>query len=57
MRLDPAVAEFLAGLDGSRTLGELVEDLAQRVQVDSGVVQPECLAVVRKLIERRFVLP
>ena len=57
MRLDPPVAEFVARLDGSRTLGELVGDLAQRVRADPEVVQRDCLAVVRMLIARRFVLP
>jgi len=57
IRLDPRVAEFLAGLDGRRTLGELVGDLAQRVATDPEVVRRECLAVVRMLIKRRFVLP
>lgn len=57
MRLDPTVADFLAGLDGRRTLDELVRDLSQRVRADLEIVRPECLAVVRKLVERRFVLP
>jgi methylase of polypeptide subunit release factors len=57
MRLDPPVAEFLARLDGSRTLGELVGDLAQQVRADPEVVRRDCLAVVRRLVERRFVLP
>ena len=57
MRLDPPVAEFVARLDGSRTLGELIDDLAQRVRADRGVVQRDCLAVVRRLIAGRFVLP
>jgi len=57
MRLDPPVAEFLAGLDGRRTLRELIRDLAQQVRADPEVVQRDCLAVVRKLVERRFVLP
>jgi len=57
MRLDPPVAEFVARLDGRRTLGELVGDLAQRVRADPQVVQRDCLAVVRRLITGRFVLP
>ncbi|MGO4880123.1 MAG: methyltransferase [Bryobacteraceae bacterium] len=55
LRLDAAVAEFLARLDGSRTLGELVGELAQQVCADPGVVERECLAAVRMLVERRFV--
>jgi methylase of polypeptide subunit release factors len=57
MRLDPPVAEFLARLDGRRTLGELVGDVAQQVRADPEVVQRDCLAVVRRLVARRFVLP
>lgn len=57
MRLEPPVAEFLAGLDGRRTMGELILDLAQKVRADPQVVQRECLAVVRRLVERRFVQP
>jgi predicted RNA methylase len=56
-RLDPRVAEFLAAMDGRRTVGELVADLAQRVRADPEVVRRDCLAVVRMLIARRFVLP
>lgn len=57
MRLEPPVAEFLARLDGRRTLRELIRDLAQRVDADPQAVQRECLAIVRRLAERRFVLP
>jgi hypothetical protein len=57
MRLDPPVAEFVARLDGGRTLGELVGDLAQQVRADPEVVRRECLAVVRMLVAGRFVLP
>jgi hypothetical protein len=57
MRLEPPVAEFLARLDGRRTLGELVRDMAQQVRADPAVVERECLAVVRRLVAGRFVLP
>ena len=57
MRLDPPVAEFVARLDGRRTVGELVRDMAQQVRADPEVVQRDCLAVVRRLVARRFVLP
>jgi hypothetical protein len=57
MRLDPPVAAFLARLDGSRTLGELIRDIAQQVRADPAVVERECLAVVRRLVAGRFVLP
>lgn len=57
MRLEPAVAEFVARLDGRRSLGESIHDLAQQVRADPQVVQRECLLVVRKLTERRFLIP
>jgi methylase of polypeptide subunit release factors len=57
MRLDPPVAEFLARLDGRRSLHELIQDLAQEARIDPQVVQRECLLVVRRLIERRFLDP
>jgi methylase of polypeptide subunit release factors len=55
VRLDPPVAEFLARLDGRRSLGECIQDLAQQVRADPQVVERECLLVVRRLIERRFL--
>lgn len=57
MRLEPPVADFLARLDGRQSLGELASDLAQRVGADPRVVQRECISVVRRLMERRFLLP
>jgi|SRR5579862_489145 len=57
MRLEPPVADFLAALDGRHPLGELAAGLAQRVGADPAVVRRECLAVVRKLTERRFLFP
>ncbi len=54
--LQPLVAEFLAGCDGARPLGERVEELAGKANVPRDQVQRECLAVVRRLIERGFVL-
>lgn len=57
LRLEPQVADFLAGLDGRRTLGELVRDLAGRAGADPMVVQRDVLAVVRLLVQRRFLLP
>lgn len=55
IRLDPAVADFLVELDGRRTLGEVVRNLSQRVRADPEVVQRECVAIVRMLVQRRFV--
>lgn len=56
-RLEPPVADFLAGLDGHHTLGELAGALSKRVNADLRTVERECVAVVRMLMERRFLLP
>jgi len=54
--LQPIVAEFLSGCDGNRTLAELIGDFATKVNAPFEQVQKECLDVVRKLIERGFLL-
>jgi predicted RNA methylase len=54
--LQPLVAEFLGSCDGTRTLGDLIDHFAGRVNVPPAQVQEECLGVVRKLIGRGFVL-
>jgi hypothetical protein len=56
LALDPQVAGFLRNCDGTRTLNELGERLADEVKVDAGQVRQQCCAVVRKLVERRLVL-
>jgi len=53
--LQPVVVEFVSACDGSRTLGELIEELAAKVNADRAQVRQECLAVMRRLIERGFV--
>jgi methylase of polypeptide subunit release factors len=56
LALDPTVAGFLAGCDGSRTLDQLVRELASKVKVPEEQVAQQCCAVVRKLLERRLIL-
>ena len=56
LALDPQVADFLKGCDGTRTLYELGEGLAAVVKVDPDRVRQQCCAVMRKLVERRLVL-
>ena len=53
--LESPVADFLAGCDGSRPLGELVRDITASSKADPGQVQQQCCAVVRKLAARRFI--
>jgi len=54
--LQPIVAEFLSSCDGTRTLRELIANFATKANAPFEQVQQECLVVVRKLIERGFLL-
>ncbi len=54
--LQPIVAEFLSGCDGTRPLGELIGNFATKADAPLEQVQKECLDVVRKLMERGFLL-
>jgi SAM-dependent methyltransferase len=54
--LQPIVAEFLSGCDGTRTLAELIGAFATKVDAPPEQVQKECLDAIRKLIERGFLL-
>ena len=54
--VQPLVAEFLIECDGARPLAELVADFAAKADALPEQVQRECLAAVRKLIERGFLL-
>jgi len=53
--VQPLVADFLSSCDGTRTLRELIETLATRVDRPIEVVQPECLQMARTLLERGFL--
>ena len=54
--VQPLVADFLCRCDGTLTLKELVESFAHGLGETVGTVQPECLSVVRKLVDRGFLL-
>jgi hypothetical protein len=54
--VQPLVAEFLATCDGTRTAGQAVEALAVSANAPVDIVRRECLAMMRKLIERGFVV-
>jgi SAM-dependent methyltransferase len=56
VQVQPQVAEFVGRFDGTRTLRELVGELASQVPTDAAQVRQECLAVTRVLMERGFVL-
>ena len=55
LTVQPLVAEFLATCDGSRTATEAIEAFASTVQAPLERVQEECIAMIRKLIERGFM--
>lgn len=55
MGVEPAVAEFLVRCDGSRSLGELIEELAATVKAPATAVRQQCCAVIRKLAGKRFL--
>ena len=54
--LQPVVAEFLSGCNGTQTLGELIGAFATKVDAPFEQVQKECVDTVRKLVERGFLL-
>ena len=54
--LQPQVAEFLATCDGTRTTEEVIRAFAAVVAVPHEKVQMECLAMIRKLIERGLIV-
>ena len=56
MTVQPLVAEFLATCDGSRTADEAIQAFAVTANAPLDVVRSECLAMMRKLIERGFIV-
>ena len=55
LKIDPAVAEFLATCQGDATLQELAQSLAARLKIDPSQVQLQCCAAVRKLAQHRLL--
>jgi hypothetical protein len=54
--LQPPVAGFLGGCDGTHTVAELIQSFAQRVDAPFEKVRSECLGIIRRLTERGFLL-
>ncbi len=54
--LQGPVAGFLGGCDGQHTVAELVQSFAARVDAPFEKVQGECLGIIRRLVERGFLL-
>lgn len=53
--MDMYIASLLAGCDGRRTLCELIEAVADRMQTNPETVGPACLAAFRKLMQAGFL--
>jgi predicted RNA methylase len=56
MTVQPLVAEFLATCDGSRTADEAIQAFAVTAGAPLDQVRSECLQMIRKLIERGFMV-
>lgn len=54
--LQPLVADFLATCDGTRTAQQAIQAFAVNVNAPIETVRKECLAMIRKLIERGFIV-
>jgi len=54
--LQAPVAGFLTGCNGTRSVGELIQDFARQVDAPLEKVQAECVGILRRLIERGFLL-
>ena len=55
--VDPAVAAIVAACDGRQALGELLASAAVAAGVADGEVEAAALPIVRRLVERAFLLP
>jgi SAM-dependent methyltransferase len=56
MNVQPLVAEFLVTCDGTRTAGEAIQSFAAQANAPLEAVKNECLGIIRKLIERGFMV-
>ncbi len=56
MTVQPLVAEFLATCDGSRTAEQAIQDFAATANAPLEKVRTESLAMIRRLIERGFII-
>jgi methylase of polypeptide subunit release factors len=56
MTVQPLVAEFLATCDGTRTADEAIQAFAVTANAPLEQVRSECLMMIRKLIERGFIV-
>jgi methylase of polypeptide subunit release factors len=54
--IDSFVGTMVAGCDGQRSVGELLNDLAARFGLASEKIAPDCIRVIRKLCETGFLV-
>jgi len=54
---DPYIAAMLARCDGRRRLGDLLDELAVSLNQDCTAVASKCIPIVRRMVERGFLLP
>ena len=55
--VDPQTAEFLAAFDGRSTARERIEALAARLGRPASEIEPGCLELLERLLERGFLVP
>jgi hypothetical protein len=55
--VDPQVAGFLSRLNGTLSVRELLQTLTPQQDADPLKIQAQCLAVMRQLIRREFIVP
>lgn len=56
MNVQPLVAEFLVTCDGERTAAEAIQAFASKANAPVEAVQRECAGIIRKLLERGFMV-
>ncbi len=56
LTLQPLVAEFLATCDGTRTADQAIQEFAVVANAPLDTVRSECLSMMRKLIDRGFMV-
>lgn len=54
--IQPLVTDFLALCDGNRLASEAIEAFAKQVNIELERVTPECLKMIRKLVERGLMV-
>jgi SAM-dependent methyltransferase len=55
LELAPLVADFAGKFDGTRTLNELIVELAQATGADIEKVTSECLGIIRTMLDRGYL--